>query len=63
LPLFLNADEAAHLLRTSRKALYARIERRQLPGVVKFGRRVLIRTDDLLDWLRQKTVPSLERNQ
>ena len=32
----------------------------QLPGVVRIGRRVLIREDALLDWLRQKSTPSLE---
>lgn len=45
----------------SAKAVYARIERRQLPGITRLGRRILIRTDDLLDWLRQKSTPSLER--
>ena len=44
LPLLATVDETAALLRTSRKAVYAMIERRQLPGVVRIGRRVLIRT-------------------
>jgi excisionase family DNA binding protein len=61
LPLLATVDETAALLRTSRKAVYAMIERRQLPGVVRIGRRVLIRTPDLLNWLRQKSTPSLER--
>ena len=61
LPLFLTADEAADLLRTSRKGIYAMVERGFLPGVTRLGRRVLIRRDDLLDWLRQKSAPSLER--
>ena len=34
-PLFLNVDEAAELLRTTRRAIYAMVERRQLPGVVQ----------------------------
>jgi excisionase family DNA binding protein len=51
----------AATLRTSRKAIYAMIEREQLPGVVRIGRRVLVRQDALLDWLRQKSTPSLER--
>ena len=35
LPLLLTVDEAATLLRTTRRAIYAMIERRQLPGVVR----------------------------
>jgi excisionase family DNA binding protein len=58
LPLLLTASEAATLLRTSRKGLYSMIERGQLPGITRIGRRVLIRTADLLDWLRQKSAPS-----
>jgi excisionase family DNA binding protein len=61
LPLLSTVDETAALLRTTRKAIYSMIERGQLPGVTRIGRRVLIRTPDLLDWLRQKSTPSLER--
>jgi excisionase family DNA binding protein len=57
----LTAHEVAAVLRTTRKAVYAMIERHQLPGVVRIGRRVLVRQDALLDWLRQKSTPSLER--
>ena len=38
-PVFLTVDETADLLRTSRKAIYAMIERGLLPGVVRLGRR------------------------
>lgn len=55
LPLLLTADETASLLRTSRKAVYALIERQQLPGVVRMGRRVLLRSSALLDWIGQKS--------
>lgn len=58
LPLFLTVDEAAELLRTTRRAIYAMVERRQLPGVVRLRRRVLFRSDVLLDWLDQKRAPS-----
>jgi excisionase family DNA binding protein len=54
LPIFLTADEAADLLRTTRKAIYVKIERRQLPGVKKIGKRLLIRTETLLSWLDQQ---------
>jgi excisionase family DNA binding protein len=60
-PVLLTTTEVADLLRTSRKAIYAMIERVQLPGIVRIGRRVLVREDALLDWLRQKSTPSPER--
>ena len=34
-PVLLTVDEAAALLRTTRRAMYAMVERRQLPGVVR----------------------------
>jgi excisionase family DNA binding protein len=58
LPVLLTVEEAAVLLRTTRKAVYALIERRQVPGVTRIGRRVLFRADDLLHWLGQKRAPS-----
>jgi excisionase family DNA binding protein len=60
LPILLTVDEAAALLRTTRRAIYAMIERRQLPGVIRIRRRVLFRADDLLHWLDQKRAPSPE---
>jgi len=60
LPLLLTVDEAADLLRTSRRAIYAMIARHQLPGVVRIRRRALVRSADLLDWLHQKRAPSPE---
>ena len=60
LPVLLTVDEASDLLRTTRRAIYAMIERRQLPGVIRVRRRVLLRADDLLDWLDQKRAPSPE---
>jgi excisionase family DNA binding protein len=57
-PSLLLVSEVATLLRTSPKAVYAMIERGLLPGVVRIGRRVLIRRDDLLHWLGQKSAPS-----
>ena len=58
LPMLLTVDEAADVLRTTRRAIYVMIERRQLPGVVRIRRRVLVRADDLLQWLDQKRAPS-----
>ena len=59
-PLLMTTDEVAALLRTTRKAVYAMVERRDLPGVTRLGRRVLFRSDLLLDWLNQKRAPSPE---
>jgi excisionase family DNA binding protein len=58
LPILLTPVEVAALLRTSRSAIYAMVERGQLPGVVRIGRRVLLREADLVEWLRQKSAPS-----
>jgi excisionase family DNA binding protein len=58
LPILLTVDEAAVLLRTTRRAIYSLIERRHVPGTTRIGRRVLFRTEDLLHWLDQKRAPS-----
>ena len=60
-PTLLLVSEVAAILRTSPKAVYAMVERGLLPGVVRIGRRVLVRRDDLVHWLSQKSAPSLER--
>jgi excisionase family DNA binding protein len=62
LPLLLTVVETAALLRTSRKAVYAMIERRLLPGVTRIGRRVLVRSADLLDFLDHNRAPSPQEN-
>ena len=58
LPPLLTVDDAAALLRTTRKAVYVMIERGQLPGVTRLGRRVLLRSDRLLEWLDQNCASS-----
>ena len=60
MPILLTVDEAAELLRTTRRAIYIMLERHQLPGVTRIGRRVLFRSADLLNWLDQKRAPSPE---
>ena len=61
LPLLLTVDETALLLRTTRKAIYALIERRQLAGVRRLGRRILIDREELLRSLCENRTPSPER--
>jgi len=57
-PYLLTGDDVAALLRTTRKAIYTMVERGQLPGVIRIGRRIRFHRADLLDWLRQKRAPS-----
>jgi excisionase family DNA binding protein len=57
-PPLLTVEEAADLLRTSRKAVYALIERAQLAGVTRLGRRVLIRRAELLQFLAEERAAS-----
>ena len=61
LPVLMTSDEVAESLRTTRKAVYAMVERGQIPGVVRLGRRILFREEALVDWLGQKSASSLER--
>ena len=58
--LLLTVEEVGALLRTSRKAVYTMAARGQLVGVTRIGRRLLFRRDLLLDWLGQKSAPSLK---
>ena len=58
LPTLLTTAEVAELLRTTRKAIYTLVERRQIPGVIRIGRRVLFQQSALVDWLGQKSSPS-----
>ena len=58
LPFLLTAADAAALLRTTRKAIYAMADRDLLPGTTRIGRRLLVRRDDLLDWLDRNRTPS-----
>ena len=58
LPALLTVDDAAQLLRTTKKAVYVMIERGLLPGVTRLGRRVLVRSDRLLEWLDQNCASS-----
>ncbi|HEX9365817.1 MAG TPA: helix-turn-helix domain-containing protein [Vicinamibacterales bacterium] len=46
--MLLTIDETADLLRTTRRAVYAMVERRQLPGIVRVRRRVLVRSPTTL---------------
>lgn len=60
LPCLLAADDVAELLRTSRKAVYLMAERGQLPGMMRIGRRLLFRRDDVIQWLNESRASSLK---
>jgi excisionase family DNA binding protein len=51
LPMLMTVPEVATLLRTSPSAIYSMVGRAQLPGVTRIGRRVLVRSADLVGWL------------
>jgi excisionase family DNA binding protein len=55
-PALLTVEEVADYLRTSRVAVYHLIERGQLPGVVRVGRRVLVRRCVLERSLDEETI-------
>jgi excisionase family DNA binding protein len=59
--VLLTVKEVAAVLRTSPKAIYAMIERGQLPGLRRIGRRVLVRRAELLHWLDHNCASSSER--
>lgn len=54
MPFLLTVKEVANLLRTSRKAVYSMVERGQLPGITRIGKRLLFRRDDLIEWLEER---------
>ncbi len=58
--VFLTVREVAKLLRKTSKAIYVMIDRAQLPGVTRLGKRILIRREDLIAWLDESRAPSLK---
>ena len=54
LPVLDTPSDVAAMLRTSRKAVYTMVERGQLPGAIRVGRRLLFRREALLQWLSEK---------
>jgi len=54
LPIYLTPDEAAAVLRTTRKAIYVKVERRQIPGVRRIGKKILICSAELVRWIEDQ---------
>jgi len=55
LPQLDTVADVAAMLRTTPKAIYTMVERGQIPGVFRIGRRVLFRRDALLQWLSERS--------
>jgi excisionase family DNA binding protein len=55
LPVLHTATDVAAMLCTSPKAVYTMVERGQLPGAIRVGRRLLFRREPLLEWLSEKS--------
>lgn len=53
LPLLLQVDEVAQLLRVTRKSIYTMVDRGEIPGVTKLGRRLRFRRDAIEAWLAE----------
>jgi len=60
LPYLLTVSEVADLLRTTNKAIYSMVDRAKLPGVVRIGKRLLFRRDDLLYWIDRRALSHKE---
>ena len=60
LPMFLTVDETAGLLRTTPKAIYSMVDRGQIPGVTRIGKRLLFYRDDVIRWLDESRASSLK---
>ena len=54
-------DELASWLHCTRRAVYDRVYRGQLPGPMRVGRRLYFLRDRVLTWLREATDPSPRR--
>ncbi len=52
LPTFLTVDELAKLLRVNRNTAYEAIQRGEIPGVNRIGRKIRICRSTVVEWLR-----------
>lgn len=51
-PAVLTVEELAELLRLDRKTVYNAIARKEIPGVLRFGRAIRLSRDAVVQWLR-----------
>jgi excisionase family DNA binding protein len=60
LPSLLTAEDMAALLRVSRKAIYTMVDRGELPGVTRIGRRLRFDEHEIKIWLDESRASSLK---
>jgi predicted DNA-binding transcriptional regulator AlpA len=53
-PAIIDIEEAAHLLGISSEALFKRVQRHQVPGVVRTGRRVQFVREKMLETVQRR---------
>ena len=51
--LYMTVPEVAELLRTTKTAIYTMVQRGQLPGVRRVGRRILVRRSAVVRWIEE----------
>lgn len=61
LPYLLTVAEVADLLRTTERAIYLKAQRGLLPGIVRDGRRLLLRRDDVLEYIGRRAASPGDR--
>lgn len=57
-PPLLTTKEVADLLRIEPETVLDRMRRGEIPGAIRPGRHFLFRRDQLLEWIRESSVPS-----
>jgi predicted DNA-binding transcriptional regulator AlpA len=62
LPALADVADVASWLHTTKKAIYAMVERRQLPGVIRVQRRILFDRAALVTWIEQRRAVSSEES-
>lgn len=49
--MLMTAEESRKILRLGRSRFYSSVKANEIPGVIRFGRKILIRRAVLLHWL------------
>jgi excisionase family DNA binding protein len=60
LKALLKVEDIEALLGLSKKGVYSLVQNRRIP-YVKFSNQLRFREDDVVEWIRENRVPSLEK--